>query len=190
MPAVVFNSSTERCMAVPLPVGRRLGDVIGPDDGARAGLVLDHDRLAPHLLHLRGDEAPDDVGRAARWERDHQPHRFGRIGLSCDRKRKQGRKRKASDQVVHGVQRPSVASLSLTLRSGTPPEATGSSRYSFAKSKLARLPSCLGTPFVLKRLNSFGTSRKPSASSHSLTRCRLRSGSGGLVKRVRACITV
>ncbi len=45
-----------------VPVGRGLGDVLGADHGPRAGPVLDHHRLGPHFLHLRGHEAPDDIG--------------------------------------------------------------------------------------------------------------------------------
>jgi hypothetical protein len=53
-------------------VGRGLGHRVGADHGARAGFVLDDHRLAPHLLHLGGDQPADDIGRAAGRERDDQ----------------------------------------------------------------------------------------------------------------------
>jgi hypothetical protein len=52
-----------------------------PDRSVAAGAILDHHRLTPVLAHLLADEARDDVGRPARWERhDHADRAIG-IGL-------------------------------------------------------------------------------------------------------------
>ena len=53
-------------------VGRRVDHDLRADRAAGAGAVLGHHRLAPHLLQLGRDHAADDVGRAARRERDDQ----------------------------------------------------------------------------------------------------------------------
>ena len=50
------------------------GDHLGGDVAAGAGLVLDHHRLAPHLLQPVADQPRGDVGRAARRERHHDAH--------------------------------------------------------------------------------------------------------------------
>jgi hypothetical protein len=58
-----------------------LGDQVGADIAAGAGLVLDHDRLADGVLQLRADEARQDVRGPARRERHDDPDRLGE-GLS------------------------------------------------------------------------------------------------------------
>src|SRR5438309_5597153 len=60
-------------------VGRRLGDRIGADDAARAGLVLDEYRLADGLGHLGGDDAREHIGCPAGWERRNDADRLGWI---------------------------------------------------------------------------------------------------------------
>src|SRR5258707_14260885 len=62
-------------------VGHRLGDEVGADVAARAGTVLDHDRLPPGLGKLLGDQAHDDIVRPARSERHDDAHGPGRIVL-------------------------------------------------------------------------------------------------------------
>ncbi len=55
-------------------VGLGLGDRLGADIGAGAGLVLDHDLLAPDLGEPMADDAGDRVGGAAGHERNDEPH--------------------------------------------------------------------------------------------------------------------
>ena len=51
------------------PSARRVGDVIGADVAARAGLVLDDHLLLPERAQLRRHEARERVGAAAGRER-------------------------------------------------------------------------------------------------------------------------
>jgi hypothetical protein len=74
-------------------VGIRMGDHVARDVAAGARLVLDHHRLAPHLLQAVADEARGDIGRAARRERHHDAHRFcrpvrGRRGAGHNNRRR------------------------------------------------------------------------------------------------------
>ena len=62
-------------------VGRALRDEIGADVAVRAGLVLDHDRLAPDLGELRPDLAREDVGGAAGRVGHDDADRLGRVVL-------------------------------------------------------------------------------------------------------------
>ena len=64
-----------------IAVGRRLGDEIGAEIGRRAGLVLDHDRLAGKFGHLLPDEPREEISPAARGIRNDQMNRPGWIGL-------------------------------------------------------------------------------------------------------------
>ena len=54
-----------------------LGDEVGADRAVGAGLVLDQDRLAEDVLELVGDQAADEIGRAAGREGDHHADRAG-----------------------------------------------------------------------------------------------------------------
>ena len=67
-------------------VGRRLRHGIGADVAARAGAVLDYDRLTPALRHANADEARVKIGDAARRKRHHDLDRLGRIGLARGRR--------------------------------------------------------------------------------------------------------
>ena len=62
-------------------VRRRARDRAGADIAGRAGAVLDHHRLAHRLVQMRGDDARQNVGRAARRPRHQQRDRAGGIGL-------------------------------------------------------------------------------------------------------------
>ena len=75
-------------------VGVGMGDHVGRDVAAGAGLVLDHHRLAPDLLQAVADQARGDVGRAARRERHHDLHRFCRpVRARARERRMQARRR-------------------------------------------------------------------------------------------------
>ena len=62
-----------------IAVGSRVGDVFGSDAAAGAVAVLDHHGSVEPLADLIADEAPDNVGIAARCERHDQLDRPGRI---------------------------------------------------------------------------------------------------------------
>ena len=57
-------------------VGLRLRHVVGADRAVGAGLVLDDDGLAEDVLDLVGDQAADEIGRAAGREGDHDVDRL------------------------------------------------------------------------------------------------------------------
>ncbi len=62
-----------------IAVGRSARDSARANGTARAGAVLDHDRLAEYLAKLAGEHAPGDVVVSARGEgNDHGdgPHRI------------------------------------------------------------------------------------------------------------------
>ena len=62
-------------------VGRRLGHQVGADVAARAGTVLDDDRLAQRAAHLLGQHAGHGVERAAGRVRHHEAQRRWEIGV-------------------------------------------------------------------------------------------------------------
>ena len=64
-------------------VGLGLDDGGGADRAAGAAAVLDHDGLAELARQRVHHDAPDDVERAARRERDHGPDLARRIALRC-----------------------------------------------------------------------------------------------------------
>ena len=64
-----------------MPVGRRVGDVDGSDDAARTQPALDHHVLAHELGELRADDTPDEIGRAARRDRQDETQRSLRIAV-------------------------------------------------------------------------------------------------------------
>ena len=77
-------------------VGRGLGDVIDADRAARAGSVLDHDRLLEPLRKLFGDGPANGVHAAAGRDRHHQRDRTRWIADRRLRLDKPGRPDKAS----------------------------------------------------------------------------------------------
>jgi hypothetical protein len=64
-----------------IAVSGRLGDEGRGNGTARAGAVLDDDRLPERAAHALGEQTPDDVGRAARRKRHNDRDRLRRIGL-------------------------------------------------------------------------------------------------------------
>ena len=74
-------------------VGRALRDRAAADGAAGAAAVVDHDRLAEHLAHLVGDDAPDDGGAAAGRERHDQRDRPVGIVLRAGGRCRQGEPR-------------------------------------------------------------------------------------------------
>jgi hypothetical protein len=64
-----------------MTVGRGLRDDLARDHAARAGPVVDDDRLAPALRELLPDDTRHDVREAARRKRDEYANRFARISL-------------------------------------------------------------------------------------------------------------
>ena len=64
-----------------ISVGLRPQDRGRAGDARGAGSVLDHDRLADALLHLRRQHARRDIGQPARRERHHEGDRPVGIGL-------------------------------------------------------------------------------------------------------------
>ena len=68
-------------------VGLRLGDEVGADASIAAGPVVDDDRLPQALMHAGRELARDDIGAAARRERQHDMNRprretFDRLGCA------------------------------------------------------------------------------------------------------------
>ncbi len=63
-------------------VGRRTRDAADADRAARAGGVLDDDRLTEMRTHSLGHQAADHVGRSADAERDHKRDRAVRVGCA------------------------------------------------------------------------------------------------------------
>ena len=68
---------------VAVRIGMR--DVVHRDVAAAPALVLDHERLAEGLLHLRGEAARHDTARAAGCERHDQADGLRRIVLRPER---------------------------------------------------------------------------------------------------------
>jgi hypothetical protein len=66
-------------------VGRALGDALGRHVAARAGHVLDHNRLAPGFGKLVADHPRNDVGGTAGHEADQDAQRL--VGIALLRKR-------------------------------------------------------------------------------------------------------
>ena len=66
-------------------VGRRLGDGVGADHAARAGAVVDDDRLAERLGQRLLHDARIEIDRAARRERHDDADRLRRIRLRVQR---------------------------------------------------------------------------------------------------------
>ena len=62
-----------------MPVLVRLGDEVGADVAARAGLVLDHHGLTDGILKLRTDQSGKNIARPTWCERHDDPDRLGEI---------------------------------------------------------------------------------------------------------------
>jgi hypothetical protein len=60
----------------------RLRHMVGRDDAARPGAVVDQDRLSDRFLHLRRDQARRGVGDAAGREGHHHANGLGGPGLA------------------------------------------------------------------------------------------------------------
>ena len=89
--ALVDGQRPRRAEQQRVAVGLGLVGEIGPDVAAGAGLVLDHDRLAPSGLQLVADDAREHVVDAAAGEGHDDPHCAGREGRL--RRRRIGRNR-------------------------------------------------------------------------------------------------
>jgi hypothetical protein len=81
-------------------VGRGLRDDLGADDGVGARPVVDDDLLAQIFAHLLADEAAEEIGGAARRERNDERDLARRIGLG-------GRCRNEKRQQCHRAGKPS-----------------------------------------------------------------------------------
>ena len=68
-------------------IRRRSGGKLRADDRLRAGLVLNHDRLAECLGQFLTDNARNDIHRAARRHRDDDPDRAVGVGRNIVRLR-------------------------------------------------------------------------------------------------------
>jgi hypothetical protein len=65
-------------------VGRRFGDVIGADDAAGTGPVLDQHGMADAIGEPLRQDARGEIDTAARGERDDDANRLRRIPLRPD----------------------------------------------------------------------------------------------------------
>ena len=63
-----------------ITVGLGFSHIVGANIAARAALVFNDDRLAQHALQLRGEQARQQIGRAAGRIRRHQRNGLGRPG--------------------------------------------------------------------------------------------------------------
>jgi hypothetical protein len=79
-------------------VGGRILRRFDADDALRAGLVLDHDRLAERGLQLLSKPARNEIRLSARRVRRDQLDRLRRPGLAeCERRCKRERRKKNRD---------------------------------------------------------------------------------------------
>ena len=78
-------------------IRRRARHHLAGDIAARAGTVLDHDRLADDLLELARDQARHHIARPAGRKSKHHCHRACRI-VGGPRERRQQRKQRSNDQ--------------------------------------------------------------------------------------------
>src|SRR5262249_41261867 len=83
-------------------VGRRLDDFARADDAGAAGLVVDHDRLAELPSQSLGDDARDEIGRAARGEWRDDGDLARRIAVLRGGRRGQRRSGQDSEKQSHG----------------------------------------------------------------------------------------
>ena len=82
-------------------VGRRLRDVLGSEDAAGAGTVVDDDLLAGHLRQLLGNRAAENIRRTAGRKADDEANRLARIILRLSGRRGEHAGSDARDQVTH-----------------------------------------------------------------------------------------
>ena len=76
-------------------IGRRLGDVIGPDDAPCAAAVIDDDRLRQRLSHAFPECPRNHVVARARREGHHEPdrlHGISRLAGCIDRPERHGQR--------------------------------------------------------------------------------------------------
>ena len=64
-----------------MPVGRRLGDRVGPDDAARRRSIVDNHRLAEGALQMWTKQARHHIVQATRRKRHDQANEAGGIGF-------------------------------------------------------------------------------------------------------------
>ena len=130
-------------------VGRRLGDLLGGDQSAGAGPVLDHEALAGRLGELLRDHARRDVGAAAGREADHDLDRmigiFRRLGLA--RGRAPGSSSAAPCRMRHAATRGSKPWCS-SLRGRRLGAARSRSRI--AQNRGPRPANCAGFPAAFR----------------------------------------
>ena len=107
-------------------VGRALGDALGRHVAARAGYVLDHNRLAPGFGKLVADHPRNDVGGTAGHKADQDAERL--VGIALLRKRvayRQQRRQRSRD--TDGLHRcsPVVSTDQAAEKSATAAPAAG-----------------------------------------------------------------
>src|SRR6185503_853982 len=84
-------------------IGRRLGDHVRADVAARAGAVLDEDRLAPGLGPAIADQTRIDVGDAAHGKRHDDPDRLGWVDLRACGESNKKKQQKPESNCGHGI---------------------------------------------------------------------------------------
>ena len=82
-------------------VGWTLGHHLDADGAARAGPILDDDRLAPCLRQLLRHRSRNDVGRAARSEWIDDAHRLGGKLLRQSRRNADGQRHANQQTLQH-----------------------------------------------------------------------------------------
>src|SRR5262245_627519 len=82
-------------------VGRALRDDLCPDDAARAGAVVDHQRLAEDLAHFRRQQAEENVAVASRRRGIYHAYRLGWKRLRCSGARQRTPEHKDEGQGSH-----------------------------------------------------------------------------------------
>ena len=104
-------------------IRRALGDGVGADDRAAAGLVLDHERLAEGRRQLFSEGARVDIGGTAGRERHDDLHGFRRPGLGAG-DAGQGEGEDGGDsggEARHGFSRRVSLSRSIIRKNRPPP---------------------------------------------------------------------
>ena len=85
------------------PSGVGLRHEVGADRAVGAGLVLDDDGLAEDVLDLVGDQAADEIGRAAGREGDHHADRAVGEVLRLHGGRGRGEQQQGGGEAWQGV---------------------------------------------------------------------------------------
>ena len=121
-----------------------LGDEVGTDQRARAGLVLDHDALVPLLLQLLRDRAREQVDAAAGRHRRDDLDRLGRPVLRMGKAARQQQRRagEPAQPIHHGdtcLHEPASSSLTCsTIRTCLGRALVCAASISFVKGTAAR----------------------------------------------------